>query len=86
MSGSDESVTQAVRRICVSCTGIADLTEDDDLVRKGCDSLTAAEVIATIEIEFGEDLVLEFFARPTIRHLADELTRRATAQVDPAEV
>lgn len=72
-------VAEVIARICGDCLGVAELDADDNLVRMGVDSLLAAEVISRIELEFGVDVVAEFFAQPTIRHLTEAVEQHLAA-------
>lgn len=64
-----DHIQRVVTKICCDCLGVDLLDADDNLVRMGVDSLLAAALISQIELEFGIDVVAEFFAQPTIRHL-----------------
>lgn len=80
-------IESAVRAVCCAVMGVEDLAPEDNLVDRGADSLLASEIVDRLELQFGVDVVEEFFAQPTIASLAEAIRTRApepTAGVVPA--
>ncbi|MDY6944892.1 MAG: SDR family NAD(P)-dependent oxidoreductase [Pseudomonadota bacterium] len=61
----------AIRVVAQSLLGISDLGDDEDLIERGANSLTAIQLIGRIRELFGVDLPMRaLFERPTVSGLA----------------
>lgn len=64
-----------IRAICQECGSLAELGDDDDLVKRGCDSLVAAEILSRIERDYDVDATVEYFEEPTVNNLVSVVDR-----------
>jgi acyl carrier protein len=82
-----DDVQRAVAAIWTELLGIEPIGIDDDFFALGGHSLMAIRVLAGIWRDFAVEMSLaEFFDRPTVALLADEIVMRQIAAYDPTAV
>jgi acyl carrier protein len=63
-------IEQTVHQICAEALHRDTVGPTDDLVDAGVDSQLAIEIITRLQMRYGVDVLEEFFAEPTVAHLA----------------
>jgi acyl carrier protein len=63
-------IEATIQGICAEALERESIGPDENLVDAGVDSLLAVEIITRLHMEFGVDLLEEFFAQPTAANLA----------------
>ncbi|MBF9129220.1 acyl carrier protein [Plantactinospora sp. S1510] len=72
-----DEIEQMVRQVCAEALGRDDVGPTDDLVDAGLDSSLTIEVITRLQMQYGVDVLDEFFVEPTVAHLARAIQERS---------
>jgi acyl carrier protein len=77
-----DEIEQMVRQVCAEALERDDVGLTYNLVDAGLDSSLTIEVITRLEMQYGVDVLDEFFVEPTVAHIAQAIQERTLRSAD----
>jgi len=71
-----DDIEQRVRQVCAEALERDHVGLTDNLIDAGLDSSLTVEVITRLEMQYGVDVLDEFFVEPTVAHIAQAIKER----------
>jgi acyl carrier protein len=72
-----DEIEQVVHQVCAEALERDDLGLTDNLIDAGLDSSLTIEVMTRLEMQYGIDVLDEFFIEPTVAHIAQAIQERS---------